>query len=576
MGTRKRKNVRRKTKRGGLFGSVNENKTIGQNKIDYERNWRNTIDPKTNQNYVWNEKMYWPGWTSKLVGEKPREIPEKNTGIESSHSSSVESMTDDSPSEERSHSMTEQSSPSEQRSHRSPSEQRSHSSPSEQRSHSMTEQSSPSEQHSHSSPVVYGWRPWRPFLPLFKRMTYSTPVDQEQEHLSIPDQEVIYLKSICADSGVCFAFGVEKERLMSFFDFGSFEYAVPPLLSIGGPSANGFIKEISYQRDQYKAYAVLKTSRSNEADNLAYEYFVGLYINKVASYYPIFIDTYELFHFDNTQNRDVSTKFSDPQIMANVIYPMIPTSTTYTCQQPELLSILIQHIKGAKSMFEMILDPTFLRYEAVYAFFQIYFTLHQLRNEFTHYDLHPGNVLLYEPVVGGYIHYHFHLEDQDISFKSKYMVKIIDYGRSFCPESKEYLKKLLVEPDCHNITHSTEGGFWIQRNSQYVYNFHKNESHDLVLLSVCKNRLRREGIQPDKYMKFLFNTPYDYRSQERTGIPESLISKDIINDVSDASRYLTRLIPSYARANEQIYEHSRKIGDLHVYTDKKMEYIAVS
>ena len=53
-------------------------------------------------------------------------------------------------------------------------------------------------------------------------------------------------------------------------------------------------------------------------------------------------------------------------------------------------------------------------------------------NTFTHYDLHLENVLLYEPVKGKYIQYHYHLNaNTEITFKCCYIAKIIDYGRSY-------------------------------------------------------------------------------------------------------------------------------------------------
>jgi hypothetical protein len=84
-----------------------------------------------------------------------------------------------------------------------------------------------------------------------------------------------YLKTLCADSGACFAFGKEIKRLMSFFEFRTFKYSTLPFRSIGEVSANGFVKEISYEREGYKAYAALKSSLRASADNLAYEYLVG-------------------------------------------------------------------------------------------------------------------------------------------------------------------------------------------------------------------------------------------------------------------------------------------------------------
>jgi len=274
--------------------------------------------------------------------------------------------------------------------------------------------------------------------------------------------------------------------------------------------------------------------------------------------------------------RDVANKFTDPKIVASILSPIDPNEP-YICKNPELLAILIQHIKGATSMYSMIPDETFLNNEAGYALFQIYFTLDQLRMKFTHYDLHTDNVLLYEPVVGGYIHYHFYQVDRVISFKSKYMVKIIDYGRSFCPESNDYLKKLREHPECNYI--GTNRGFWTSQNVGYINILSKNESHDLRLLSECKLILNHYDIRPknNDLMK-LFDTPYDSPFANRHGIPENRERiEGVINNVGDAHRYLTRLIstPIYKQTNEKTYQSSRKIGDLHVYGDKPMEYKAV-
>jgi hypothetical protein len=63
-----------KKKRGGMwgmFGSINMNKTLRENQRDYERIWKNRINPETNKNYEPDDTWYWPGWTSALMGETP-------------------------------------------------------------------------------------------------------------------------------------------------------------------------------------------------------------------------------------------------------------------------------------------------------------------------------------------------------------------------------------------------------------------------------------------------------------------------------------------------------------------------
>ena len=84
-----------------------------------------------------------------------------------------------------------------------------------------------------------------------------------------------FLKANCVDSGACYAFGLLKKRIISFFNgFTSFEFVKPPIVAIGNPSSNGFVKSIHYERKGYTANAVLKSSTKATADNLAYEFVV--------------------------------------------------------------------------------------------------------------------------------------------------------------------------------------------------------------------------------------------------------------------------------------------------------------
>jgi hypothetical protein len=70
-----------------------------------------------------------------------------------------------------------------------------------------------------------------------------------------------FLKSICSDSGVCIAFGKERKKIFDFFNgFSKFDY-LKKTRAIGAKSSNGFVKELEYEREGYKAYAILKSSK---------------------------------------------------------------------------------------------------------------------------------------------------------------------------------------------------------------------------------------------------------------------------------------------------------------------------
>lgn len=109
-----------------------------------------------------------------------------------------------------------------------------------------------------------------------------------------------FLKTICSNSGFCLTFGKEDNKIKEFFKgFTTFEYAVDPIKRIGKPSGNGFVNQLTYERDGYKAYAVLKSSMKAHTDNLMYEYKVGQYINTLTKKFPCFVETYGLFKYND-------------------------------------------------------------------------------------------------------------------------------------------------------------------------------------------------------------------------------------------------------------------------------------
>ena len=73
-----------------------------------------------------------------------------------------------------------------------------------------------------------------------------------------------FLNTICSDAGYCITLGKEEKKIHSFFDcFINFKYAISPVTRIGKVSANGFIKEIIFEREGYQCYTVLKSQNDN-------------------------------------------------------------------------------------------------------------------------------------------------------------------------------------------------------------------------------------------------------------------------------------------------------------------------
>ena len=392
---------------------------------------------------------------------------------------------------------------------------------------------------------------------------------------------------ICSDTNnVCLAFGDLTEDIKTFFNgfgFTDTDYAVPELKRIGTPSDNGFITQIKYEKQGYNSYAVLKSAADAAADNLMYEYEVGLYINKVNKIYPCFIETYGLYkytdpnwweHFHKNAKLDKSDLNQSLKKQSSIESSI--ESYKIACTESHYLAILIQHLKGVTSLEDLSRDSTFIKNELMSALFQLYVPLAQLMNNFTHYDLNLNNIQMYQPDKNKYIQYYYHLTTGVIvSFKSSYMLKIIDYGHCYFNDeesginSKGIYDKLCAEPECEYCGY--DSGFnWLSNEQSdapyYVSPQNKNISHDLSPLkdiytniSSQRNISRLNGLLKKVVYTGELGTP----ENATMGYPRS------INNVEDAAKcIIDEIISDYFQVNNEIVNSSKSnLGNLHIYMD---------
>lgn len=409
-------------------------------------------------------------------------------------------------------------------------------------------------------------------------------------------RKAFFLKSICSDSGVCIAFGKENDKIKQLFQgFTQFKFVEPPIKRIGAESMNGFVNEIKYSRYEYHAYAVLKSCLELDNDNLMYEYIVGQYVNKLNKIYPCFVETYGLFLYKDhikwsnvKKNNIVSTNILKDSI--DIITPTYDIA----CTKSKYLAILIQHIKNATTLGSKINDTNFINHDLMNILFQIYIPLTARMNEFTHYDLHGDNILLYEPEKGKYIQYYYHFADGTATeFKSLYIAKIIDYGRSYFKDEKTdskaiYKEMCEAEVDGKKICGSNCGeyyGFgWLkpEKNdgeNDYIVSQKSNVSHDLLLARHIYIRITH-SIPDNNPIKNIL-AQIVYRALSR-GLPrgtneikESGIKDKKINNIQDLSIKLNQYVKEQQQKNNEIYAQYEKMGDLHVYMDgsRPMEFI---
>jgi hypothetical protein len=224
--------------------------------------------------------------------------------------------------------------------------------------------------------------------------------------------------------------------------------------------------------------------------------------------------------------------------------------------------------------------------------------LSHLSTSFTHYDLHHENVLVYKPFgekSDKYITYHYHNKNSVITFKSKYLVKIIDYGRSFFDNSKTNSRQIYnyvcEQPDCFidNTLHCGEnfGYSWLNvkegtKENYFITTIHKNISHDLRLFDIIKKYFIKKKdrigilIKNNNVFKILNSLINETVYDSDGGTKERDSEGSVMNNVNDAKRYLEELLvfPETRQQNDNNYQGDTFGGDLHIYTDKSMKFIS--
>ena len=237
-------------------------------------------------------------------------------------------------------------------------------------------------------------------------------------------------------------------------------------------------------------------------DNLFYEYIVGhFFINNYLNKLSCFVKTYDYYY---TPEGIIAKKITD---LIQYIPPPDPETffdigfdTEIECIPNNTQAILIQwlssttneksSISSSKSLQDYLKSPdsaTFIEEELVNVLLQVYIPLAMLDDTFTHYDLHIGNIQLME--INGddisHINYEYIYKGNTISFKSRYIVKIIDYGRSYFWLNERINSKAIYD----NLM--KKGGYpfyecglnWLEKKAEDLLSCSRpNTSYDLVAL----------------------------------------------------------------------------------------------
>ena len=402
-----------------------------------------------------------------------------------------------------------------------------------------------------------------------------------------------YLNIICSHSGDCLAFGRETEKISKLFDgFVDFRH-LTSTRRVGVQSENGFVLNLEYEVSKYKVNALLKSSKSMTSDNLYYEYLVGtLFINEMNKVFPCFTETYHLFNHKNQSSKKLFqqnegnienvTINSCDNLNVDTIND-IKNCIKKSCVTGVNYAILVQYIHDAVSIKDYVLahvnDSKFIE-NMLCILFQIYTPLAYLKNEFTHYDLHYDNVLLYKLQPGKFVYIKYFDETRGITttLKTNYIPKIIDYGRAYFGNLGN--KKSLTSKDIGDLICSSKieckgncgdksgyNFFEPSENKYHINSVRKNSSHDLRLVKMI---MEISPLINDLFKDSLIYDDY-YGTKELT----SHKSLNDIRNITDMQLFLQVAMDANLFGTD---DKDTSVGVLRVYLtkemgQKKMEFI---
>jgi hypothetical protein len=230
-------------------------------------------------------------------------------------------------------------------------------------------------------------------------------------------------------------------------------------------------------------------------------------------------------------------------------------------------------------------DQSNWSYDTRQLLYQIYFVLNALHSEFTHYDLHTRNVLLYKPFKGNQcVQLVYYDINGDITRKaySEWICKIIDYGRCHYPNARKKLERICetckncgmqdgfamtIEPlfDSRRGIDITKNGYL--ENNYYINPLVANPSHDLTLMhhiELLHYKMSSQFSIPPVHPAHFGLQNYSHLLPFPATIRRK---KPIVSTVMDAEKALREPYEGRSRENRYVDEQWEVKAVLHIYSD---------
>ena len=279
------------------------------------------------------------------------------------------------------------------------------------------------------------------------------------------------------------------------------------------------------------------------------------------------------------------------------------------CRDSRQLVMQTEFIENAVTLMQFLLDEFgpegpnnafFWNFECASILFQLYGPLSCIRKEFTHYDAHLNNLIVAK-LDRRHIVLRYHYKGKIIRIASKYILKMIDYGRSFTKKTTEFQEALckVCKPNCgknSGFHYINQREVDAKQEKTYIRPTHHNISHDLRAAYLIRNLILEKEPDVNKQQfdrndfpgKAIRNLLRNIHFEEFFGTPERetmphFDPQQALLQTGNANHKIRNVhdlfesvfIYCASRSFEQhlsIFEHlSKSIGQMDIYLDESQK-----
>lgn len=410
-----------------------------------------------------------------------------------------------------------------------------------------------------------------------------------------------------------------QQTMNSFFNVNNLSNEITPL---GSNSTNGFIRKMMYVSANYTIDLIQKNNKKLSSDNLVYEYLTGLCVNHFSKFYPCFIKTYQIcaYKSDDDFNEILNTKRKSTasKPLGSMLRPLntqnIEELIKNSCQTPKLC-LISQYVDFYSSLESQVKHLE--KHKLLIILYLIYSCLSSFADQFTHYDLHAENVQLVRipafeksgKQIPRCVVIKMHLKNgQVVSFKTRYLPVIIDYGRSFVNCSGIHSSKLLQTVCKYDKTNKRIQdrvcrercgdlhGYWSPKYNYAKHKFYptnednyfidptrRNISYDLHLLNILKLYYEEEtprnmshylDFSDECYRKLMADCIQPKKCQQC--MPENASkSNEKIYNVHAAAARLTTIVKDeqFVKENSYLFHDNEVYKTIDIWEDLSHPFI---